>query len=42
MRRNLTGKASSASYQWIDYDNGNASINGATNQTFTATANGSY
>lgn len=31
-----------ASYQWVDCNNGNAPINGATAQSFTATANGSY
>ena len=29
-------------YQWIDCDNGNAAIDGETNQMFTATTNGSY
>ncbi|MDA9128390.1 T9SS type A sorting domain-containing protein, partial [Flavobacteriaceae bacterium] len=29
-------------YQWIDCNNGNAPISGETNQSFTATANGSY
>ena len=29
-------------YQWIDCNNANAPIAGETNQTFTATANGSY
>jgi len=37
----LTANASSATYQWIDC-NGNKIIVGASNQTFTATANGSY
>jgi len=31
-----------ASYQWVDCDNGNASINGETNQYFTPTAAGNY
>ncbi|MFD0964084.1 T9SS type A sorting domain-containing protein [Pseudofulvibacter geojedonensis] len=35
---NLTG----ASYQWVDCNNGNAPISGATNQNFTPTSNGSY
>jgi hypothetical protein len=30
------------SYQWIDCDNGNASISGEINQQFIATANGNY
>lgn len=38
----LTAWASNATYQWLDCNNGNAPIAGATNQTFTATANGSY
>ncbi|WP_250435696.1 T9SS type A sorting domain-containing protein, partial [Hanstruepera flava] len=29
-------------YQWVDCNNGNAPINGETNQMFTATTNGSY
>lgn len=29
-------------YQWVDCDNGNTSIPGETNQTFTATQTGSY
>ncbi|OFZ57729.1 MAG: hypothetical protein A3D92_08415 [Bacteroidetes bacterium RIFCSPHIGHO2_02_FULL_44_7] len=38
----LTADATGASYQWIDCDNGNAPINGATSQVFTATTNGNY
>ncbi len=38
----LTANQSGASYQWIDCNNGNAPIAGETNQTFTATVNGSY
>ncbi len=38
----LTASNSSATYQWIDCNNGNAPISGATSQSFTATANGSY
>jgi photosystem II stability/assembly factor-like uncharacterized protein len=38
----LTAGPSGASYQWVDCDNGNININGATNQAYTATANGSY
>ena len=30
------------SFQWINCDNGDAIINGETNQTFTATSNGTY
>jgi hypothetical protein len=38
----ITATNSSATYQWVDCDNGNAPISGATNQSFTATANGNY
>lgn len=38
----LTANQSAASYQWVDCNNGNAPISGATGQTFTPTANGSY
>ena len=40
----LTANASGAniSYQWVDCDNGNAPIDGETNQSFTATTNGNY
>ena len=38
----LTAAQSGVSYQWIDCNNGNAPINGATNQSFTPNANGSY
>ncbi|GAB5416322.1 MAG: hypothetical protein Crog4KO_10940 [Crocinitomicaceae bacterium] len=38
----LTSAASGLSYQWIDCGNGNAIIQGATNQTFTPTVNGDY
>jgi hypothetical protein len=37
---NATGN--SISYQWLDCNNGNAPIDGETNQTFTASAIGSY
>ena len=37
---NATG--TSISYQWLDCNNGNAPIDGETNQTFTASAIGSY
>ena len=33
---------SSTTYQWFNFDNNFAVINGATNQTYTATANGNY
>jgi hypothetical protein len=38
----ITANASGASYQWIDCNNGNAIIPGATAQAFTPTANGNY
>jgi len=38
----MTANAIGATYQWIDCNNGNAPIVGATAQSFTATANGSY
>lgn len=38
----LTSQQTSATYQWIDCNNGNAIIPGQTNQSFTATVNGSY
>jgi hypothetical protein len=38
----LTADVSDATYQWIDCDNGNAPIAGATNQSFTATESGNY
>ena len=38
----LTANATGATYQWIDCNNGNAAISGATNAAYTATANGSY
>ena len=34
--------ASGATYQWIDCNNGNTAISGATEQSFTATANSEY
>ena len=39
---NLTASNSSGTYQWLDCNNNYASIIGATSQTYTATANGSY
>ena len=38
----LTADATGATYQWLDCDNNYAPIPGETNQSFTATANGSY
>ena len=38
----LTANNGNATYQWIDCDNGNAAIGGATAQVYTATANGNY
>ena len=38
----LTSNAFGASYQWLDCNNGNSPILGETNQSFTATVNGSY
>ncbi len=39
---NLSANAAGATYQWVDCNNSNAPIVGATNKTYTATANGSY
>jgi hypothetical protein len=38
----ITANSSGASYQWINCNNGNAFIPGATAQSFTPTANGNY
>ena len=38
----LTSFQSGANYTWVDCNNGNQPIAGATAQTYTATANGSY
>jgi len=38
----LTALENGANYQWLDCNNGNSIISGATNQTFIATTNGSY
>ena len=38
----ITANQSGATYQWIDCNNGNAPIVGETNQSYTATADGSY
>jgi hypothetical protein len=38
----LTASAGATAYQWLDCNNSNTPIAGATNQTFTAPKNGSY
>lgn len=38
----ISSNSSGAQYQWIDCNNGNQPIDGETNQSFTATTNGSY
>ncbi|MCF6352989.1 MAG: T9SS type A sorting domain-containing protein, partial [Cyclobacteriaceae bacterium] len=38
----ITANQTGATYQWLDCNNGNAAITGATNATYTATANGNY
>lgn len=38
----LTSNQSNGTYQWIDCDNGNAPIPGATSQTFTPNQSGNY
>jgi hypothetical protein len=38
----ISANTAGANYQWIDCNNGNSPINGETNQSFTATNNGSY
>ncbi|MBL4735874.1 MAG: T9SS type A sorting domain-containing protein [Flavobacteriales bacterium] len=38
----LTSATSGASYQWIDCNASNTAISGATNESYIATANGSY
>ena len=38
----LTANATGALYQWLDCNNGNSLLAGETNQSFTATQNGSY
>lgn len=42
LNETLTANASGATYQWLDCGNGYQPIAGDTNQTFTATVNGSY
>ena len=38
----ITTTQTGSSYQWLDCDNSNSIISGATSQSYTATANGSY
>ncbi|WP_180957847.1 T9SS type A sorting domain-containing protein, partial [Psychroflexus sp. MES1-P1E] len=38
----ITSNAVGAIYQWLDCNNGNSDIAGETNNTYTATTNGSY
>ena len=38
----LTANATGLTYQWLDCDNNNSPIEGATGQSFTATVNGNY
>ena len=38
----ITSNAIGATYQWIDCNNGNSPISGATNQSYAATTNGDY
>jgi hypothetical protein len=38
----LSSEIPGAAYQWIDCDNGNSPISGATGQSFTASSNGHY
>jgi len=38
----ITANQTGATYQWLDCNNGNAVINGATSQTFSVTTDGSY
>lgn len=38
----LTATATGADYQWIDCNNGNTAITGATSQSYTPSANGDY
>lgn len=40
--KTLTATQSGATYQWLDCNNGNAKISGATNQSYTATKSGDY
>lgn len=38
----ITATQGGATYQWVDCDNGNTPLAGATNQSYTATVNGNY
>lgn len=38
----ITANLSGANYQWINCDNGNAPLQGDTNQSYSATVNGNY
>ncbi len=38
----ITANNTSATYQWVDCNNGNSAIDGETSQSFTATSNGNY
>lgn len=38
----LTSNQNGATYQWLDCDNGNAAISGATNQSYTPSTAGNY
>jgi hypothetical protein len=38
----LTANANTGNYQWVDCGNGYAPISGATGQSYTASANGTY
>jgi predicted outer membrane repeat protein len=38
----ITANQNGATYRWLDCNNANAVINGATSQNYTATANGNY
>jgi hypothetical protein len=38
----LTAESTSGTFQWIDCDNGNTPISGATNTSYVATVNGNY
>jgi hypothetical protein len=40
--RILTANAAGATYKWLNCSDGNSEISGETNQSFTATSNGSY
>ncbi len=42
LNETLTATLTGATYQWLDCSNGFALLPGATNQSYTATANGSY